>query len=116
MIQKTGINLTVAAMNLKVHDSLLGRWIQNLPVLKLQATEGDGGNQLTNHKGKVGQLAEIHEELLDRVEEYRVNGFSVSKKMLVFQATRLSPPGSNFPLKSLAARTQVISRWIAKNE
>ena len=35
--------------------------------------------------------------------------------MLVFQATRLSPPESNFPTKLLGARTQAISYWMAKN-
>ena len=60
-----------------------------LSILKLQVSEGDGGNKLVNHKGKVSQVASVHDELLDWVEEYRVNGFSLSKKMLVFQATRL---------------------------
>ena len=35
--------------------------------------------------------------------------------MLIFQATQLFPPGYNFPSKSVAARNQVISHWMAKN-
>ncbi len=85
-----------------------------LSILKLQVLEGDGGNKRISHKGKLSQVAKMHDELLDWVEEYRVNDFSFSKKMLVFQATQLLPPGSPFPLKLLAARTQVISCWMAK--
>ena len=111
----TGISQTMAATNLGLDNSVLSKWIRNLPILKLQVSEGDGGNKLVNHKGKVSQVASVHDELLDWVEEYRVNGFSLSKKMLVFQATRLLPPESSFRSKSLAARTQVISRWMAQN-
>ena len=53
-----------------VQERLLSRWIQDLPSLKLLATEGDGGNKLINHKGKVGQLENLHKELLAWVEEY----------------------------------------------
>ena len=73
------------------------------------------GVRLTSHNGRVSQLEPVHDELLSFVEEYRHMGFSVSKKMLLFQASRISEQDSSFHRNTTGARRQAVSRWMAHN-
>jgi hypothetical protein len=38
----------------------------------------------------------VHEYLLDFVEDYHMSDYAIMKKMIVFVATHLLPPGSSF--------------------
>ena len=57
----------------------------------------------------------MHDKLLLFIEEYRRMGFSVSKKMLMLQASWISEEDSSFRRNTTGARHQAISRWMARN-
>ena len=98
---------------------MLSRWMKELPILKQMREEDKENNRKRTswHVGRTGILVKLHlhEELLSFVEEYRLMGFSVSKKILVFQASRLSGPNSLFIKKTYGAKVQAISRWMLQN-
>ena len=91
---ETGLSLSHAAEIIHVSKANLSRWMKDLPALKEKSKSPSGPR--TSHAGRTSQLAPVHEELLHFVEEYRFMGFAISKKMLIFQASRLSEEESLF--------------------
>ena len=107
------LTLSHAAEILHVSKSNLSRWMKELQVLKKKSKTA--GIRLTSHTGRNSQLAAVHAELMHFVEEYRLMGFAISKKMLIFQASRLSDEESKFRKNTYGARLQAISRWMSSN-
>ena len=115
-MEETGISLSVAAANIKkISKSMLSRWVSQLPVLmKVREEEREYGRR--QGSGRTSQLENVKDDILGFIEEYRLMGFAISKKMLVFQATRLKKDdGSSFSLNTYGARLQVVSRWMTQN-
>ena len=73
------------------------------------------GVRLTIHNGPVSQLGPVHDELMSFVDKYHRMGFSVSKKMLMFQASCILEVDSDFRLNTTGGRLQAISHWMACN-
>jgi hypothetical protein len=109
----TGLSLSLAADTFGVSKSCLSLWMKDIDILRKKCD--CAGVRLTIHNGPVSQLAPVHDELMSFVDEYRRMGFSVSKKMLMFQASRISDVDSEFRRNMTGARLQAISRWMARN-
>ena len=115
-MEETGISVSVAAANIKkISKSMLSRWVSQLPVLmKVREEERENGRR--QGSGRTSQLENVKDDILAFIEEYRLMGFAISKKMIVFQATRLEKDdGSSFSLNTYGARLQVVSRWMTQN-
>ena len=101
----TGLSLSLslsrAADNCGLSKSCLSSWMKDLSLLREKCEIP--GVRLTSHNGHVSQLEPVHNELLSFIEEYCCMGFSVSKKMLLFQASNMT-----------GARHQAISHWMAR--
>ena len=113
---ESGCTQSEASDHYKIDCGTLSRWISKLPVMRQQVEDEKENHiprKLTMHKGRTSQLAHLSEDLLFYVEEYREMGFPLSKKMLIFQAKRLSAADSPFLLLSRHAQEQAISRWMA---
>ena len=88
--------------------------MKDLPALKEKSKSPSGPH--TSHAGRTSQLAPVHEELLHFVEEYRFMGFAISKKMLIFQASRLSEEESLFRRNTYGGRLHAVSCWMERND
>ena len=111
---ETGLSLSHAAEIIHVSKANLSRWMKDLPALKEKSKSPSGPR--TSHAGRTSQLAPVHEELLHFVEEYRFMGFAISKKMLIFQASRLSEEESLFRRNTYGGRLHAVSRWMERND
>ncbi len=109
----TGLSLTHAAEILKVSRTNLSRWMRELPVLKKKSVSPS--SPWTCHPGRTSQLAPVHDELLFFVEEYWCAGFVISKRMLIFQAARLSEEESFFFRNTKVGKVHAITRWMERN-
>ena len=110
----TGLSLRHAAEILKVSRTNLSRWMRELSLLKKKSVSPSSPR--TCHPGRTSQLAPVHDELLFFVEEYRRAGFAISKRMLVFQAARLSEEESLFYRNTKVGKVHAITRWMERND
>jgi len=95
-----------------VSNASLSRWINNLPIYRHIAKTDQVRFSLV--PGRRSQLEDIGPDLFAFVEDLREKGYGVSRKMIVAQSSRLLGPDSAFASKSYAARSQSVSRWMAK--
>ena len=110
----TGLSLRHAAEILKVSRTNLSRWMRELSLLKKKSVSPSSPR--TCHPGCTSQLTPVHDELLFFVEEYRRAGFAISKRMLVFQAARLSEEESLFYRNTKVGKVHAITRWMERND
>ena len=50
---------------------------------------GQSATCIDESERRTSQLENVKDDILGFIEEYRLMGFTISKKMIVFQATRL---------------------------
>ena len=74
------------------------------------------GDVPKNRISRTSQLAPVHKELLNFVEDYRLKGFAILKKMLIFQASCLSEEESKLRQNTYGGRLHAITRWMESNE
>ena len=106
-------SMNTVADEIGVSHTTLSRWINKLPIYR--HIEKTDQVRFSLAGGRKSQLEDIGPALLAFVEDLREKGYSVSRKMIVAQSTKLLGPDSAFALKSYSARAQSVSRWMAKN-
>jgi hypothetical protein len=106
-------SLNSVANEVGISSSCLSRWLNRLPQYRFVARQDQVRYIL--HRGRKNQLDCIGAELLAFVENLRESGYSISRKMLVAQATNILGSDSSFSSKTYAARPQSVSRWMRKN-
>ena len=99
------INLVVCEVGVATLSLL--RWFNKLPIYHYIAMNDHVGFLLST--GCYGELEDIGTELLTFVDYLHKNGFAVSRKMIVMQASRLFGFESTFSSKSYVARAQSVS-------
>jgi len=97
-----------------VDKSSLSRWVDKLPIYR-HIMKYDQV-RLAINPGRKGQLEDVGPDLLAFVDELREKGYAVSRKMIVLQAIKLLGSDSDFALKTYSAKSQSVSRWMAKND
>jgi hypothetical protein len=74
------------------------------------------GDVPKNRISRTSQLAPVHKELLNFVEDYRLKGFAILKKMLIFQASCLSEEESKLRQNTYGGRLHAVTSWMESND
>jgi len=104
-VMEDGIPLNRAVDNLQVSAQSVRRWCAALQ----DTTNPQGRGIVRNHRGPVGYLDDIQEELIAFVTDWRDHGMPVTHFALVRKIGSLKP---EFLEKSTTARLMCVSRFL----
>ena len=107
-VMEDGIPLNRAVDNLQVSAQSVRRWCAALQ----DTTNPQGCSIVRNHRGPVGYLDDIQEELIAFVTDWRDRGMPVTHFALVRKIGSLKPA---FLEKTSSARLMCVSRFLAVN-
>jgi len=111
-VQEDGVSFNRAANNLQVSGHSVRRWRVALVTLQDPTNPQVRNGAVSHHRGPVGFLDDIQEELIAFVTVWRDCGMPVTRFALVHKIGQLKPA---FLEKTGTARLMCISRFLSAN-